>query len=92
MNTAEDYVRHALERLRNVEGFDKVRFIILYGSVAEGRAKETSDIDLCIYYDGTRDEGQLLGFGRSLCFASTRKISPFFSITKSISTPLVSLK
>ena len=25
----------------------------------KGRAKETSDIDLCIYYDGTLEEGQL---------------------------------
>ena len=59
---AEEFVLHALEKLRTIEGFDKVRFIILYGSVAEGRAKKTSDIDLCIYYDGTRDEGQLFRF------------------------------
>ncbi|MDK2863627.1 MAG: uncharacterized protein PWQ46_1337, partial [Methanomicrobiaceae archaeon] len=29
MRTAERDVRHALERLKTVEGFDKVRFIIL---------------------------------------------------------------
>ncbi|PKL57775.1 MAG: nucleotidyltransferase domain-containing protein [Methanomicrobiales archaeon HGW-Methanomicrobiales-5] len=34
----------------------KVRFIILYGSVAEERARTDSDIDLCIYYDGGREE------------------------------------
>lgn len=62
MRTAEELVRHALERLRTVEGFDRVRFIILYGSVAEGRARESSDIDLCIYYDGNPEEGERFRF------------------------------
>ncbi len=62
MSTTEDFVRHALERLRTLRGYENVRFIILYGSVAEGRAKETSDIDLCIYYDGGREESQLFRF------------------------------
>ncbi len=52
----ERNVWHALERLRGVEGFEKVRFIILYGSVAEGRARTGSDVDLCIYYDGPAEE------------------------------------
>ncbi|WP_292365208.1 MULTISPECIES: hypothetical protein [unclassified Methanoculleus] len=38
------FVRHALERAETVEGFEKVRFIILYDSVAEGRARTGSDI------------------------------------------------
>lgn len=62
MRTAEELVRHALERLRPLEGFDRVRFIILYGSVAEGRATERSDVDLCIYYDGDREEGERFRF------------------------------
>ncbi|MGC9434978.1 MAG: nucleotidyltransferase domain-containing protein [Methanomicrobiales archaeon] len=62
MRTAEELVRHALERLRTVEGYDRVRFIILYGSVAEGRARESSDIDLCIYYDGSPEEGERFRF------------------------------
>ncbi|MDN7025442.1 nucleotidyltransferase domain-containing protein [Methanoculleus sp. FWC-SCC1] len=62
MRTAEELVRYALERLRTLEGFDSVRFIILYGSVAEGRAKESSDVDLCIYYDGDREEGERFRF------------------------------
>jgi len=52
----EKFVRHALKRLKAIEGFTKVRFIILYGSVAAGRARDDSDIDLCIYYDGDREE------------------------------------
>lgn len=50
------FVRHALERMRTVQGFEKVRFIILYGSVTEGRARAGSDIDLAVYYDGDREE------------------------------------
>ncbi|HON41474.1 MAG TPA: hypothetical protein PK196_08425 [Methanoculleus sp.] len=38
------FVRHALERLKIVEGFEKVRITILYGSVAEGRARAGSDV------------------------------------------------
>ena len=57
MRTTEESIHHALNTIRTLDGFEHVRFIILYGSVAEGRATETSDIDLCIYYDGTREEG-----------------------------------
>lgn len=57
MKTTEECIRHALKTIRKLEGFENVRFIILYGSVAEGRPTETSDIDLCIYYAGTREEG-----------------------------------
>jgi len=53
-------VRHALERLKTVKGFEKVRFIILYGSVAEERARAGSDIDLCIStFAGHEREGSL---------------------------------
>ncbi len=51
-----------LSRLKATEGFEKVRFIILYGSFAEGRAIEDSDIDLAIYYDGTTEERSLFRF------------------------------
>ena len=49
---AEDLVN----RLRSIPGFDRVRFVILYGSVAEGTATAGSDIDICIYYDGAAEE------------------------------------
>ena len=48
--------------MRTIEGFEKIRFIILYGPVAEGRARENSDIDLCIYYDGDREEAARFRF------------------------------
>ena len=50
------------EKIKNVEGFEKVAFIILYGSAAEGRMVEGSDIDLCIYYDGAPDEASRFRF------------------------------
>ena len=46
----------AIEKIKNLEGFEKVKFIILYGSAAEGQMTNNSDIDLCIYYDGSPDE------------------------------------
>ncbi|WP_366515139.1 nucleotidyltransferase domain-containing protein [Methanoculleus sp.] len=55
-------VQHAFERMKTIEGFEKVRFVILYGSVAEERARMRSDIDLCIYYDGDREEAARFRF------------------------------
>ncbi len=48
-------VKNSVERLKNIEGFEKVRFIMLYGSAAEGVSRENSDIDLCIDYDAKTD-------------------------------------
>ncbi len=49
-------VEKGIEKIKNIEGFEKVKFIILYGSASEGRMIEGSDIDLCIYYDGDPEE------------------------------------
>ncbi|MEA1993145.1 MAG: nucleotidyltransferase domain-containing protein [Euryarchaeota archaeon] len=46
----------SVEKIKETEGFEKVRFIILHGSAAEKRMRDNSDIDLCIYYDGTPEE------------------------------------
>lgn len=48
-------IKNALDRLKNLRGFEKVRFIILYGSAAEGRIRKNSDIDLCIDLDAETD-------------------------------------
>lgn len=42
--------------MQKIPGFEHVQFIILYGSAAEERMTASSDIDLCMYYDGDRDE------------------------------------
>lgn len=62
-------VEEIIERLRTVEGFEKVRFVILYGSVARGDAREGSDIDLCVFFDGSPAEASRFRFlvrGRTL--------------------------
>ncbi|SCL76490.1 putative nucleotidyltransferases [Methanoculleus chikugoensis] len=73
------FVRHALERMRIIEGFERVRFIILYGSVAEGRAREGSDIDICIYYDGDREEASRFRFAALSELADDRYDIQIFS-------------
>ena len=45
-----------MQTVRRLPGFQNIRFIIFHGSAAEGRALPDSDIDLCIYYEGTADE------------------------------------
>nr|WP_321352437.1 nucleotidyltransferase domain-containing protein [uncultured Methanoregula sp.] len=47
-------VRTKIRVLSELPGFERVRFIMLYGSSLTGRTG--SDIDLCIYYDGTPEE------------------------------------
>ncbi len=55
-------IEKAIEKIKNVEGFEKVKFIILYGSAAEGQMTGGSDIDLCIYHDGSPDESSRFRF------------------------------
>jgi uncharacterized protein len=50
MENLSDKIERAVSRIRSIGG-DKVRFIILYGSAVQGRMKEDSDIDICVYYD-----------------------------------------
>ena len=51
-------IRKFLETIRKFEEFKRVKFIILFGSAAEGKMTEDSDIDICIYFDGSRIEGE----------------------------------
>ena len=55
-------IEKAIEKIKNVEGFEKVKFIILYGSAAERQMTGGSDIDLCIYHDGSPDESSRFRF------------------------------
>jgi predicted nucleotidyltransferase len=56
MEKQENLINKALDIIKVRKYFDKVRFIILYGSVAEGRAREDSDIDLAVYYQGSEED------------------------------------
>lgn len=55
-------IERAIEKIKNIEGFEKVKFVVLYGSAAEGQMTKNSDIDLCIYYDGSPDESSRFRF------------------------------
>jgi predicted nucleotidyltransferase len=50
MDILSERIDRAVGKIRFLGG-DKVRFVILYGSASEGRMKENSDIDICVYYD-----------------------------------------
>jgi len=62
MPSTEDLAREAVRRIRAIDGFDPVRFIFLYGSVAAGQARDDSYIDLCLWYDGDATEGRTIPF------------------------------
>ncbi|MGC9443575.1 MAG: nucleotidyltransferase domain-containing protein [Candidatus Methanospirareceae archaeon] len=55
-------LRRELGRIKSIDGFERVRFIFLYGSAAEGRLRPDSDIDLCFYYDGSAEEAARFRF------------------------------
>jgi len=48
--------------VEKIRGFDDVQFIILYGSAAEGRMTEESDVDLCVGFDGCEEEASRIRF------------------------------
>ena len=49
------------EKLQRVYG-NKLKAVILYGSVARGTATEESDIDIMVLVDGTAQESNILWF------------------------------
>jgi predicted nucleotidyltransferase len=51
-----------LDRIKNIAGFEKVKFIFLFGSAAAERLRTDSDIDLCIFYDGEHEEAARFRF------------------------------
>lgn len=61
-----------IARLSEVPGFSNVRFIILFGSVAEGRAGPGSDVDIVIFYDGDQEEASLFRYKCLIALGSSR--------------------
>jgi predicted nucleotidyltransferase len=55
-------VNEIASRLEKVQGIHNVRFILLYGSTAEGRNTAESDIDLAVYYEGPPEEAALFRY------------------------------
>jgi predicted nucleotidyltransferase len=52
----------AIHRLQSLEGFEKIRFIILFGSATANQRTGISDIDLCVYYDDGTEESSRFRF------------------------------
>lgn len=52
----EKRLEEAVETIKELDKAGKVQFIILYGSLSEGRENELSDIDLAVNYDGNEGE------------------------------------
>ena len=48
----EDEIVSKIKKL----GKGRVKFIILFGSVAQGKSNKFSDVDLAVYYDGSKKE------------------------------------
>ena len=55
-------IEKGIEKIKKIEGFEKVKFIVLYGSAAEGGMNKDSDIDFCVYYDGSPEEASKFRF------------------------------
>lgn len=49
-------IKKFMSKLRKMPDFDRVKFIILYGSQASGKANKMSDYDFAVYFDGDKDE------------------------------------
>lgn len=55
LDEVERNVAEAVEKIKNLDREEKIQFIALYGSSLRERSK-LSDIDIAIYFDGTREE------------------------------------
>ena len=40
-----------MEKLKEMKDFDRVKFVILYGSYAGGKENKLSDMDFAVYYE-----------------------------------------
>lgn len=48
----EDKIRLFLKKLKEMPDFNKVKFVILFGSYSQGKQNKLSDIDFAVYFDG----------------------------------------
>jgi len=55
MINEKDNIRFVVDDIKKLGG-KKIKLIILYGSFAEGKQTSLSDIDLAVYYNGTKEE------------------------------------
>lgn len=45
-----EIIERFMGTIRAISDFDRVEFVILYGSESKGEARGDSDIDFCVYY------------------------------------------
>ena len=45
-----------MQKLKQFSDFHRVKFVILYGSQAIGKANKFSDYDFAVYYEGNKNE------------------------------------
>ena len=55
-------IKRAIEKIKRMKRFENVKFIILYGSASAGQMRKDSDIDICIYYNGSAEESSRFRF------------------------------
>ena len=55
-------VLRKLKDISYIQGFEKVQFIIFYGSASCGEATTDSDLDICIYFESTNDKASRFRF------------------------------
>ena len=49
-------ISYFLKKAREMPDFDRVKFIILFGSVSQNKNNKFSDIDFAVYYEGNAKE------------------------------------
>ena len=67
-----------MEKLKKMLDFDRVSFVILFGSQASGKANNMSDYDFAVYYHG--DENQRYRFKLSANFDQKYDVKIFQDI------------
>ncbi|MEK6950931.1 MAG: nucleotidyltransferase domain-containing protein [Nanoarchaeota archaeon] len=48
--------KHLKQELLQLDAGKRIQFIVVFGSVAAGRANALSDVDVAVYYQGTPEE------------------------------------
>ena len=76
-NQMKNMLQELSKNLRNVYG-DKLKAVILYGSVARGTQKEGSDIDIMVLVDG--DDAMLRSFWNELSDVSTEMALKYLEV------------
>ena len=55
MSNIKEDIHSVINQIKKIGG-KKIKFIILYGSIAEGTQTPLSDIDIAVYYEGSKEE------------------------------------